>query len=254
MGNVEAEATASRKEQVQKEEEDVASRGRLESLEEDQLEHVNSLRLVNKHLNTEVESLSAKLKAVEAERDGLQSLLSRLGEQLRVERLAHASALGDAAVVDLSAGWEELAAVRSAGQQAGWLLQPDEFEIQSKIGMGSSGTVYQKLKRLDSNASSTGDGEAVATLMASEDVADAGEMATQDDHVKIADFSLARYMPAHSEPLTGETGVIRHEPYSGAADVYSFAVLLCELLTMVVPYSDKFLTPIQVSGMVGARA
>ncbi|KAK3272968.1 hypothetical protein CYMTET_18769 [Cymbomonas tetramitiformis] len=126
MGNVEAEATASRKEQVQKEEEDVASRGRLESLEEDQLEHVNSLRLVNKHLNTEVESLSAKLKAVEAERDGLQSLLSRLGEQLRVERLAHA-----------------------------------------------------KLKRLDSNASSTGDGEAVATLMASEDVADAGEMATQ---------------------------------------------------------------------------
>ncbi|KAK3264579.1 hypothetical protein CYMTET_26697 [Cymbomonas tetramitiformis] len=245
------------------------------------------------------------------------------------------SALGDAAVVDLSAGWEELAAVRSAGQQAGWLLQPDEFEIQSKIGMGSSGTVYQgvcrgaevaikkaHLRNARDAASFIQEVKVLSRLRSPHivpflgacleppdhcmlltelqhggtlrdwlydsrkpqplakrlqvaieiargmqciqestpttlhrDLKPTNILMGQDDHVKIADFSLARYMPAHSEPLTGETGtyfymapeVIRHEPYSGAADVYSFAVLLCELLTMVVPYSDKFLTPIQVA-------
>ena len=40
--------------------------------------------------------------------------------------------------------------------------------------------------------------------------------------------------------------MISHQRYSAKADVFSFAVLLCQLLGGGVPYADKFLTPIQV--------
>ena len=73
--------------------------------------------------------------------------------------------------------------------------------------------------------------------------------------VKLTDFGLCARAPdatrrsgggggAH---LTAETGtyrwmapeVIRHERYSRSADVYSYAMILFELLTHQVPFADR---------------
>ncbi|KAL6759463.1 kinase-like domain-containing protein [Haematococcus lacustris] len=75
-----------------------------------------------------------------------------------------------------------------------------------------------------------------------------------DDHaiVKIADFGVARVIEG-SGAMTAETGtyrwmapeVIEHKPYDTKADVFSFAVVIWELLTCKVPYSD--MTPLQAA-------
>lgn len=75
-----------------------------------------------------------------------------------------------------------------------------------------------------------------------------------DDHqiVKIADFGVARVIEYNGH-MTAETGtyrwmapeVIEHKPYDEKADVFSFAVVLWELLTCKVPYSD--MTPLQAA-------
>lgn len=70
--------------------------------------------------------------------------------------------------------------------------------------------------------------------------------------VKIADFGVARVMDG-AGIMTAETGtyrwmapeVIEHKPYGRAADVFSFGILLWELLTGMVPYQD--LTPLQAA-------
>ncbi|KAH7849294.1 hypothetical protein Vadar_015838 [Vaccinium darrowii] len=75
-----------------------------------------------------------------------------------------------------------------------------------------------------------------------------------DEHevVKVADFGVARVL---TEPgvMTAETGtyrwmapeVIEHKPYDHKADVFSFGVVLWELLTGEVPYLH--LTPLQAA-------
>lgn len=75
-----------------------------------------------------------------------------------------------------------------------------------------------------------------------------------DEHgtVKIADFGVARVLDG-AGVMTAETGtyrwmapeVIEHKPYSEKADVFSFGVVLWELLTGLVPYSD--MTPLQAA-------
>jgi serine/threonine protein kinase len=79
---------------------------------------------------------------------------------------------------------------------------------------------------------------------------------------KIADFGLARILtPAAMVSLTGETGsylwmapeVIRHEPYDARSDSWSYGVLLVELLTQQKPYSNLYLTPVQVAIQVCTR-
>ena len=80
----------------------------------------------------------------------------------------------------------------------------------------------------------------------------------------IADFGLARPVPEPDSEavLTGETGtyvymapeVIRHEKYTGAADVFSFGVLLNELASGLVPYSNAHCTPVQVAFGVADRS
>ncbi|GJW04040.1 serine/threonine-protein kinase STY17-like protein, partial [Tanacetum coccineum] len=70
--------------------------------------------------------------------------------------------------------------------------------------------------------------------------------------VKVADFGVAR-VQTQSGVMTAETGtyrwmapeVIEHKPYDHKADVFSFAIVLWELLTGEVPYS--YLTPLQAA-------
>ncbi|KAG6555585.1 hypothetical protein Mapa_002820 [Marchantia paleacea] len=74
-------------------------------------------------------------------------------------------------------------------------------------------------------------------------------------HVRIADFSFSRYKLSNKEVYTGETGtylymapeVMRHEYYDEKCDVYSFAVMLCELVTGNPPYIDDYMTPVQIA-------
>ncbi|KAI8470540.1 MAG: kinase-like domain-containing protein [Monoraphidium minutum] len=70
--------------------------------------------------------------------------------------------------------------------------------------------------------------------------------------VKIADFGVARMIESNGH-MTAETGtyrwmapeVIEHKPYDEKADVFSFGVVLWELLTCKIPYSD--MTPLQAA-------
>ncbi|KAH6799880.1 ACT-like protein tyrosine kinase family protein [Perilla frutescens var. hirtella] len=74
----------------------------------------------------------------------------------------------------------------------------------------------------------------------------------ENDVVKIADFGVARVL-VHSGVMTAETGtyrwmapeVIEHKPYNHKADVFSFGIMLWELLTGKVPYAH--LTPLQAA-------
>ncbi|XP_071715465.1 serine/threonine-protein kinase STY46-like [Rutidosis leptorrhynchoides] len=75
-----------------------------------------------------------------------------------------------------------------------------------------------------------------------------------DEHevVKVADFGVAR-VKAQTGVMTAETGtyrwmapeVIEHKPYDHKADVFSFGIVLWELLTGKVPY--EYLTPLQAA-------
>lgn len=74
----------------------------------------------------------------------------------------------------------------------------------------------------------------------------------EDGVVKVADFGVAR-VQAQSGVMTAETGtyrwmapeVIEHRPYDRKADVYSFGIVLWELLTGQLPYEN--LTPLQAA-------
>ena len=74
-------------------------------------------------------------------------------------------------------------------------------------------------------------------------------------HARVADMGLARWLtPESMGVLTGETGtylymspeMIRHELYNSRTDVYSWGVLLVELISQRTPYEDQHLTPLQV--------
>ncbi|GLT75297.1 hypothetical protein SLA2020_470310 [Shorea laevis] len=74
----------------------------------------------------------------------------------------------------------------------------------------------------------------------------------ENEVVKVADFGVAR-VKAQSGVMTAETGtyrwmapeVIEHKPYDHKADIFSFGILLWELLTGKLPY--EFLTPLQAA-------
>ncbi|XWS15249.1 hypothetical protein CRYUN_Cryun35bG0078500 [Craigia yunnanensis] len=73
-----------------------------------------------------------------------------------------------------------------------------------------------------------------------------------DNVVKVADFGVARFQN-QGGVMTAETGtyrwmapeVINHQPYDQKADVFSFAVVLWELITAKVPYDT--MTPLQAA-------
>ncbi|RAL40691.1 unnamed protein product [Cuscuta campestris] len=70
--------------------------------------------------------------------------------------------------------------------------------------------------------------------------------------VKVADFGIARFLNKGGV-MTAETGTYRwmapeimnHQPYDQRADVFSFGIVLWELLTSKVPYDN--MTPIQAA-------
>mmetsp|Transcript_18144 Transcript_18144/g.32490 ORF Transcript_18144/g.32490 Transcript_18144/m.32490 type:complete len:986 (-) Transcript_18144:41-2998(-) len=65
-------------------------------------------------------------------------------------------------------------------------------------------------------------------------------------HLKITDFGVARLLDAEDIHLTGQTGtahwmapeVIANQPYSLAADVYSFGIVLWEICARDTPYRN----------------
>ncbi|GMH23648.1 hypothetical protein Nepgr_025491 [Nepenthes gracilis] len=74
----------------------------------------------------------------------------------------------------------------------------------------------------------------------------------ENEVVKVADFGVAR-VKAQSGVMTAETGtyrwmapeVIEHKPYDHKADVFSFGIVVWELLTGKLPY--EYLTPLQAA-------
>ncbi|KAK4378190.1 hypothetical protein RND71_000052 [Anisodus tanguticus] len=74
----------------------------------------------------------------------------------------------------------------------------------------------------------------------------------ENEVIKVADFGVAR-VKAQTGVMTAETGtyrwmapeVIEHTPYDHKADVFSFGVVLWELLTGKLPY--EYLTPLQAA-------
>ncbi|KAK2404449.1 ACT protein tyrosine kinase family protein [Trifolium repens] len=70
--------------------------------------------------------------------------------------------------------------------------------------------------------------------------------------VKVADFGVARFL-IQGGVMTAETGtyrwmapeVINHQPYDQKADVFSFSIVLWELVTAKVPYDT--MTPLQAA-------
>ncbi|KAL8222957.1 hypothetical protein R6Q57_020355 [Mikania cordata] len=78
-------------------------------------------------------------------------------------------------------------------------------------------------------------------------------------HVRVADFGHARFLTDEEKAFTGETGtyvymapeVIRSEPYDEKCDVYSFGVILNELLTGQYPYIETDYGPSKIALEVG---
>ena len=75
--------------------------------------------------------------------------------------------------------------------------------------------------------------------------------------VKLCDFGLSRYQTKFDADNHGKIGtphwmapeILRCEKYSSAADVYSFGVILWEMLSLDIPYKGRSIP--QITGMVG---
>ncbi|KAK8956644.1 Serine/threonine-protein kinase HT1 [Platanthera zijinensis] len=84
------------------------------------------------------------------------------------------------------------------------------------------------------------------------DVKTANLLMDKNEVVKVADFGVAR-VKTQSGVMTAETGtyrwmapeVIEHKPYDHKADVFSFGIMMWELLTGKLPY--EYLTPLQAA-------
>jgi hypothetical protein len=89
------------------------------------------------------------------------------------------------------------------------------------------------------------------------DLKSANLLLDQHDRVKVADFGVARRLGSHSgDSMTAETGtyrwmapeVIKHAKYDRKVDVFSFGIVLWELLSGELPYAE--LSPLQAAAAV----
>ncbi|CAL5340442.1 unnamed protein product [Camellia sinensis] len=69
------------------------------------------------------------------------------------------------------------------------------------------------------------------------DLKTANLLMDNDKVVKVVDFGIARFQ--------NQGGVINHQPYDQKADIFSFAIVLWELVTAKVPYDT--MTPLQAA-------
>ncbi|KAJ0987339.1 hypothetical protein J5N97_005695 [Dioscorea zingiberensis] len=77
-------------------------------------------------------------------------------------------------------------------------------------------------------------------------------------HVRVADFGHARFLSEGEKALTGRMGtfvymapeVIRSEPYTEKCDVYSFGIILNELITGEHPYIETTFKPCEIASEV----
>ncbi|XP_028102098.1 serine/threonine-protein kinase STY17-like [Camellia sinensis] len=84
------------------------------------------------------------------------------------------------------------------------------------------------------------------------DLKTANLLMDENEVVKVADFGVSR-VQAQSGVMTAETGtyrwmapeVIEHKPFDHKADIFSFGIVLWELLTGELPYS--YSTPLQAA-------
>ncbi|XP_072970878.1 serine/threonine-protein kinase STY8-like isoform X2 [Typha angustifolia] len=84
------------------------------------------------------------------------------------------------------------------------------------------------------------------------DLKTANLLMNEDHVVKVADFGVARFQD-QGGVMTAETGtyrwmapeVLNHQPYDHKADVFSFAIVLWELVTAKIPYNT--MTPLQAA-------
>ncbi|BAT00526.1 Os07g0203925, partial [Oryza sativa Japonica Group] len=90
------------------------------------------------------------------------------------------------------------------------------------------------------------------------DLKSANLLMDKDHVVKVADFGVAHFQDQGGN-MTAETGtyrwmapeVINHQPYDNKADVFSFAIVLWELITSKIPYNT--MTPLQAAVSVYTR-
>uniref|UniRef100_A0A0E0E6I7 Protein kinase domain-containing protein n=1 Tax=Oryza meridionalis TaxID=40149 RepID=A0A0E0E6I7_9ORYZ len=130
-----------------------------------------------------------------------------------------------------------------------WEINFDVLNIQEKVASGTYGDLYR----------GTYFGEDVAIKVLKSDRLNENMQEEFNEEVfimrlliKVADFGVAR-VKAESGIMTAETGtyrwmapeVIEHKPYDSKADVFSFGVVLWELLTGKIPH--EFLTPLQAA-------
>ncbi|KAH0645014.1 hypothetical protein KY284_032898 [Solanum tuberosum] len=169
----------------------------------------------------------------------------------------------------------------------GWYIEPHEIEMDEEVAQGSTAHIYRGRWRgyevavkcvlpdfflLNENGVSFFAQEVetlsrqrhrfVLQLMgACLDPPQHGWIVTEllamtlKDWLHGPDFGHARFLNHEEKALTGETGtyvymapeVIRSEPYDEKSDVYSFAIILNELLTGEYPYIQTHYNPSKIA-------